>query len=124
MFKNKGICDNIMYIKGMYNQDKWTCPCKILAHNAKYRFIENPFGGVDFYKVTRDDGDIIPIGQNLHKETIKRFLMKFNISDSSWFIRYPDELFLPHTMKLCGKVYERKFSMNQLYYGEMMTVKC
>ena len=120
MFKNKnGICDDILYIKRMYNE-KWACGCNVLAYNSNYRFINNPFVGVYFYKVDRNDGNIIPMGKNLHKKTIKRFLMKFNIEDSDWSIRYPKELNLPHIVNICGKVYEEHFSYNQLYYGSMI----
>ena len=119
MYKNKNrICDDSLYIKRMYNDDQ--SRCKILAHNSNYRFIRNPFGGVDFYKVDRNDGNIVPIWRNLHKETIKRFLMKYNMVDSDWGIRYPRELHLPHIVNICGKVYEEHFSYNQLYYGSMI----
>jgi hypothetical protein len=120
MFKNKyNMNDDSLYIKRMYNE-RWACGCPVLAYNANFRFIRNPFGGVDFYKVNRENGDIFPIGRNLHKETILRFLMKFNISNSDWSIRYPRELSLTHIVNICGKVYEEHFSYSQLYYGSMI----
>ena len=123
MFKNKnGICDDVLYIKRMYNTPWWS-GCDVLAYNSKYRFIKNPFGGVDFYKVDRNDGNIIPMGRNLHKKTILRFLMKFDIKNSNWGIRYPKELGLPDRINIRGKIYEVYYSFSQLYYGSMAVVK-
>ena len=119
MYKNNGklkIHDDVLYVSKMYNTS--TAETKILAENGKFCFIKNPFGGVDFYKV---DGDnIIPIGKNLHKETIKRFLMKYNLGESDWNIRYPEELNLPQMINICGKIYEKSRNLNQLYFGSMV----
>ena len=120
MYKNKyNITDDTLYIKKMYNE-KWTCGCNVLAFNSNYRFILNPFGGVDFYKVDRNDGNVFPIGKNLHKKTIKRFLAKYNNDESDWNIRYPKSLGLSHIVNICGKKYEEHFSYSQLYYGSMI----
>lgn len=122
MYKNNGtlkICDDALYVFRAYSMS--TVRTKILAENGIYRFIKNPFGGVDFYKVDRES-NVFPIGKNLHKKTIKRFLIKYNEEETPWNILYPEELNLPQTINICGKRYERSKSLNQLYF-ESMVVK-
>ena len=107
-------CDDVLYIRRMYNIDE------IITHVSAVGvgsfFIENPFGGIDFVQVkgTR----IVPVGQNLKPKTIRRFLEKF-YPDGGWNIRNPESLRLPDKLKIRGKTYQKRMGYNQLYYGSM-----
>ena len=112
-------CDDVLYIRRMYNIDEAPIITNVLAVGVGSFFIENPFGGIDFVLVkgTR----IVPIGQNLKPKTIRRFLEKF-YPDGGWDIRNPELLSLPSKLKIRGKTYQQRFCINQVYYGSMSSL--